>query len=73
MLLFILKMNQLKMNQTVQGFYSSGLKCRSLISLTSIALFVFYHFKLNIQIANLSNLQLNLRRWATLQIPHDCY
>ena len=73
MLLFILKMNPLKMNQTVQGFYSSGLKCRSLISLTGIALLIFYHFKLNIQIANLSNLQLNLRRWATLQIPHDCY
>ena len=62
MLLFILKMNQLKMNQTVQGFYSSGLKCRSLISLTGIALLILYHFKLNIQIINFSNLQPNLQQ-----------
>jgi len=44
------------MNQTVQGFSSSGLKYRSLVSLTGIALLIFYHFKLDIQIANLSNL-----------------
>ena len=52
------------MNQTVQGFFSSGFKYHSLISLTGIALLIFYHFKPNIQIINFSNLQPNLQPWV---------